>query len=389
MGEKRPQRKGVQTGRPTEADPDERVFLGILTAEQCQDTNNCTGEIDNIQSEGHGNKAIVEMQLTAKPYHRHTTPIKCKIDTGAEMNAMSKRDYDKVVTQPLERQLIPPQCKITAYGGHHINSLGSCQLYLHHNGDVKAVSFEVTEVTGPAMLGCKTCSDLELVKFDCNLTQGSNVQDKTKPSPDSQQSVKSHTQLTKEELLSDYQDRFEGLGKFRIKPYHITIEPDAELVIHPPRSVSVHLRELYRLEIDNMLELVVITPVDIPTDWVNSIVLSESTNEKGEITKLRVFLDPRDLNKWVKREQHFCKTIDEVVTQLNDAKFFTLVNAKKGYWHVPLDESSSFLTSFSNPFGRFRFTRLPFGLYVSLSRHIPKKARHSPRRPHGCHRHCR
>ena len=109
----------------------------------------------------------------------------------------------------------------------------------------------------------------------------------------------------------------------------------------------------------------VVTPVDILTDWVNSIVLSESTNEKGEITKLRACLDPRDLNKWVKREQHYSKTIDEVVTQLNDAKFFTLVDAKKGYWHVPLDESSSYLTTFSTPFGRFRFARLPFGLVVS------------------------
>ena len=114
-----------------------------------------------------------------------------------------------------------------------------------------------------------------------------------------------------------------------------------------------------------MLELGVITTVDTPTDWVNSIVLSETTNEKGEITKLRVCLDPRDLNKWIKREQHYTKTIDEVVTQLNDAKFFTLVDAKKGYWHVPLDEASSYPTTFSTPFGRFRFTRLPFGLIVS------------------------
>ena len=49
----------------------------------------------------------------------------------------------------------------------------------------------------------------------------------------------------------------------------------------------------------------------------------------------------------------------------NDAKFFTLVDAKKGYWHVPLDEASSYLTTFSTPFGRFRFLRLPFGLTVA------------------------
>ena len=149
-----------------------------------------------------------------------------------------------------------------------------------------------------------------------------------------------------------------------MKPYHITLEPGAEPV-HPPRSVPVHLRELYKQEIDKMLELGVITRVDTPTDWANSIVLSESTDDNREIAKLRVCLGPRDLNKWINRGPHYTKTINEVVTQLSNAKFCTLVDAKKGYWHVPLDETSSYLTTFGTPFGRFRSTRLPFGLLVS------------------------
>lgn len=38
---------------------------------------------------------------------------------------------------------------------------------------------------------------------------------------------------------------------------------------------------------------------------------------------------------------------------------------KDNYWHLPLDEPSSYLTTFGTPFGRFRFTRLPYGLIVS------------------------
>ena len=131
--------------------------------------------------------------------------------------------------------------------------------------------------------------------------------------------------------MKEYSDRFEGLGLFKdMKPYHITLDSAAEPVIHPPRQVPVHLRDLYRQEIDNMLKLGVITPVDKPTDWVNSIVLSETTNKKGEITKLRVCLDPRDLNKCIKREHYRTKTVDEVMTELKNAKFFTVVNALEG-----------------------------------------------------------
>ena len=150
-----------------------------------------------------------------------------------------------------------------------------------------------------------------------------------------------------------------------MKPYHFTLDPAAESVIHPPRSVPVHLIVLYRKEPDDMLNLGVLAPVDRPTDWVNSIVLSEIKNDKGEVTKLRVRLDPRDLNKWAKREHYRSKTVDEVLTKLNSSKFFTIVDAKKGCWHVPLDEESSYLTTFNIPFGRYRFKRLPFGFVVS------------------------
>ena len=110
---------------------------------------------------------------------------------------------------------------------------------------------------------------------------------------------------------------------------------------------------MYKEELNNMVELGILIPVSEPTDWVNSIVLSQTTNDRQ---KIRVCLDPRDLNKAIKREHYYTKTIHEVGTQLNDAIFFSVVDAKKGYWHVPLDEASSYLTTFNPPFGRFHFT---------------------------------
>ena len=58
--------------------------------------------------------------------------------------------------------------------------------------------------------------------------------------------------------------------------------------------------------------------------------------------------------------QYNAKTIDEVVAQLNDVKLFSIIDAKKGFWHVSL----LLTTTFDSPFGRYRFTRLPFGLIV-------------------------
>ena len=44
---------------------------------------------------------------------------------------------------------------------------------------------------------------------------------------------------------------------------------------------------------------------------------------------------------------------------------FSVVDTKKGYWHVDLDYSSSLLCPFNTPSGRYRFMRLPFGVVVS------------------------
>lgn len=145
------------------------------------------------------------MHFTAKPYHRRTTPIMCKIDTGAEMNVLSVQDLEKVVKDPRQRQLSPPHCKITTSGGYNRDNVGSCQLNTHQKGGVREVTFKVTKVLSPPMLGCKTCSDLKLVKFNCNLAKKLESKEATNQSnhpPNNQSGDRSYTPLTKEKLMS-------------------------------------------------------------------------------------------------------------------------------------------------------------------------------------------
>ena len=164
--------------------------------------------------------------------------------------------------------------------------------------------------------------------------------------------------LTKDKVVSDYKDRFEGQGTFKMKTYH-NIESRGG-TSHTPTKSNTGSPKKYA-QTTQQLDLGVIEPINEPTDWVNSVALNETLNQRGEITTLRVCLDLQDLNKRVKREHYRTKTIDEVTCQLNGAKFFSIVDAKKAYWHVPVDLESSLLA----PFGTHRFTRLPFLLVVS------------------------
>ncbi|XP_063951721.1 uncharacterized protein K02A2.6-like [Lytechinus pictus] len=78
--------------------------------------------------------------------------------------------------------------------------------------------------------------------------------------------------------------------------------------------------------------------------------------------KLRICLDPKDLNRAIKRPHYPIPVIDDILPNLAKAKVFTVLDAKDGFWQVKMDEASSYLTTFSTPFGRYRYKRMPFGI---------------------------
>ena len=108
----------------------------------------------------------------------------------------------------------------------------------------------------------------------------------------------------------------------------------------------------------------IITEVTEPTDWVNSIVCNVKEAPDGK-KKVRLCLDPKDVNKNIRREHYYSRTIDEILPLLHNKKYFSVVDTMKGYWYVELDHDSSMLCAFNTPFGRYRFQRLSFGVVVS------------------------
>ena len=101
----------------------------------------------------------------------------------------------------------------------------------------------------------------------------------------------------------------------------------------------------------------VVVKVDQPTNWVKNLVIVEKKNGS-----LRLCLDPRDLNKAIKHEHYKIPTMQEVASEFAGKTVFSTLDSKDGYWQVQLDEESSLLCTFNTPFGRYRFTRMPFGI---------------------------
>ncbi len=123
---------------------------------------------------------------------------------------------------------------------------------------------------------------------------------------------------------------FSSIGRFPVAPYDIKLEDGYIPVIHSPRSVPCHLLPLYEKEIESVIQQKIITPVTEPTEWVNSIVVNVTKNSDGS-NKVRLCLDPRDLNKYVKTEHHYSRSLDEILPFLSNKCYISLVDMKKGF----------------------------------------------------------
>ena len=120
------------------------------------------------------------------------------------------------------------------------------------------------------------------------------------------------------------------------------------------------MQKAYKAELERLMKEGIITEVKEHTEWINSIVPVMKSNGS-----LRLYLDPKDLNKAIKRNQWYLRTIDDVLPELAKSKYKTLKDVTSGYWHVVLDLANSLLTMFNTPWGKYRWLRLPFGLKIA------------------------
>jgi ribonuclease HI len=73
-------------------------------------------------------------------------------------------------------------------------------------------------------------------------------------------------------------------------------------------------------------------------------------------------VDYRQLNKKIVKDRYPLPIIEEQLDSLQNAKFFSTLDLKNGFFHVKIDEQSKKYTAFIVPDGHYEFLRVPFGL---------------------------
>ena len=73
-------------------------------------------------------------------------------------------------------------------------------------------------------------------------------------------------------------------------------------------------------------------------------------------------IDDRALNKVTRKVTWPMPKVEDIFAKLNRATYFTTLDLRAGYHHIPLGKPSIPKTAFTSPFGKYAYVKVPSGL---------------------------
>ncbi|XP_064469795.1 uncharacterized protein LOC135384527 [Ornithodoros turicata] len=192
------------------------------------------------------------------------------------VNVLSKKELCHLQ----QYSLIPSSVNVVTYSGERLPIVGEVTVKCSTRNDTHQVTFVVVELCASPILGLEACKRFGLLQRLGSLNRPP---------------VSATTQQDPYELLNSCSDVFEGTGRLPGE-HHIMLHANADPSISPARKIPIALEDQFKRELQRMLDQKVIAKVTEPTDWCSPIVII--TKADGT---LRLCMDPRSLNKAIKR----------------------------------------------------------------------------------------
>jgi transposase InsO family protein len=250
--------------------------------------------------------------------------VRAKIDMGARVNVMSRHHFLDLGFQL--SQLQSSNIMLVSFNQTLVRPLGCFQTGVRIRGREIPMIFHVVP----------TCANILISYRDA--VRASLLQS-----------------ATCSQCLEDFE--VEELSVYTKEVVRLTLREGAVPKCFQARKVPLAMEDEVRAELQRMVDEGVIVEETDPSDWCSPLLVRRKPNGK-----LRVCMDPRYLNSFLKRATYALPEVECVFPRFRGAKFFSKMDMTAGFWQVMLDSASSKMCTFSTPFGRFRYLRLPFGI---------------------------
>ena len=294
--------------------------------------------VNSVKSR-HSKHIVATINIIGK--NKNIRMTRFQLDSGATCNIITPNVLKELGSEVKELQ--KTNQIVSMYNNTTIKPIGKCKLKLvnpKNNEKFIAEFVVIKDGSLTSLLGNKVVQAMSLLTINYENIKVDRQGASSEP-------------ISKEKVLKEFADVFEGTGKLQGK-YHLKLDENATPIVHPPRKVPLAIKERLRNELERLTKMDIIKPVSTPIPWVSSLVIVVKPG------KLRICIDQKHLNQNIKRSHYPLPTIEDLLPDLSKAKIFSVVDAKNGFWHVELDDESSYLTTFNTPFGRYHWLRMPF-----------------------------
>lgn len=126
-------------------------------------------------------------------------------------------------------------------------------------------------------------------------------------------------------------------------------------VSQPPRRLAPRESKFVVEQIDEWLKDGIIQPSN--SEYASPIVVRPKKDGS-----MRLCIDYRQLNAKVVRDRYPLPVMEDVLEKFFDAKVFSTLDLRNGFFHVDVDNASVKYTAFVVPNGQYEFLKVPFGL---------------------------
>ena len=193
--------------------------------------------------------------------------IQFQLDCGATVNILPLANYQQVFHDPSLSRLQPTNKTLRMFNQTELKPLGTLN---PKTEEVRFLEYVVVNEGHTAILGAQAIQYFQLMSVNSDNIM--SVADAPSVPP------------AQPNLIREFDDVIQGEGLLQEK-LHLEVDKTVNPVVLPVHKVPFALKEPLKRELDRLVAKGILVPVEVPTDWVSSMVVASKRNGKNRSTR--------------------------------------------------------------------------------------------------------
>ena len=342
--------------------------------EHCFTISDATLRTANSTVPDKGHFVLLDLK---SPDSNHAIQIPFQIDSAASCNTLPSKHLSSMPWATV----VPTRTVIIPYASPPIKPIGQITIEASKRNTTCTLTFQVIDTDQPALLSTEASKTLGLLTLNADFIRKCAATDPLPhptadppsrndsaagpppiPPDTSKRTWPQLETITMEFISKNCPTLFQGLG-FLGPPVDFDLDPNVKPIHAPVHRQPISKLESIKAALDTYETTGQLIRVSQPTDWISNMVVREREPTPTKPGKIRICLDPsQTLNKAIRRPKYIIPTLEENLHKLHGMKYMTVIDVKEAFQNIPLTSRSSLMTTMYTPWGRYRWTRLPFGI---------------------------